>query len=144
MVVEHLHEPVEVLRRLAAWTKPRGWIALSVPNAAALEFRIFGNAWFALQLPTHLYHYTPSTITNVLDQGGWKVTRIMHQRTLTNLLASIGYVLEDHKISTRLGKFLVRISAAWYVHIALFPLAFLLSLIGQTGRMTVWAQKIDN
>jgi 2-polyprenyl-3-methyl-5-hydroxy-6-metoxy-1,4-benzoquinol methylase len=141
MVLEHLHEPVLSLQKLAQWTRTGGWIALSVPNAGSIEFSIFKGAWFALQVPTHLYHYTTITITDILDKGGWHQTKIMHQRSLSNMVASLGYLLQDHHILSGLGKLLVEISPAWYVHIVLYPLALFLSLVGQTGRMTIWAQK---
>ncbi|MEJ7712386.1 MAG: class I SAM-dependent methyltransferase [Pyrinomonadaceae bacterium] len=51
MVLEHLHDPVSALRQLHAWAKPGARLALSVPNANSLEFSVFRDAWFALQLP---------------------------------------------------------------------------------------------
>jgi len=62
MVLEHLHDPVSVLKKLASWTDAGGWLVLSVPNANSFEFRLFKDKWYALQLPNHLYHFTPQTI----------------------------------------------------------------------------------
>src|SRR3546814_19345766 len=53
MVLEHLHQPLAVLRKLRRWIQPDGWLVLSVPDAGSLEFRVFGDRWYALQLPTH-------------------------------------------------------------------------------------------
>jgi 2-polyprenyl-3-methyl-5-hydroxy-6-metoxy-1,4-benzoquinol methylase len=142
MVLEHLHEPVEALRKLLGWTRPGGWIALSVPNAGAVEFRLFRDRWFALQLPTHLYHFTPATVRATLEQAGWKFDRIHHQRTLSNMIASSGQWIEDLQGNGRIARALRgypenRGRKEYY----LFPLATILSLMGQTGRMTVWAQR---
>lgn len=145
MVLEHLHEPGASLRRLSQWLRPCGWFVFSVPNAASLEARIFGNAWYALQVPTHLFHYTPQTLRTLLRNTGWRVERIFHQRVIGNLVASIGYKLEDLGSSGRLTRFLIRFPEAGYRYQQVaYPAAFILSLFGQTGRMTVWARRADD
>jgi len=140
MLLEHLHDPVAGLTKLHEWANADTWLVLSVPNAGSLEFTFFKNRWYALQLPTHLYHFTPTTITKVLAKGGWRIEKIYHQRLLSNLIASFGYLCRDkglEKIGTMLINFPER-SGRW--HQILYPLAWLLSLFGQTGRMTVWAK----
>lgn len=142
MVLEHFHNPITSLARLLDWAKPGAWLVLSVPNAGSLEFHLFKEKWYALQVPTHLYHFTPQTIQQVLAIAGWKVQNIYHQRTLSNLIASVGYVLKDIGYE-RFGNKLVSLpdnAGRW--PFILYPLAWLLSVFGQTGRMTVWARKI--
>ncbi len=146
MVLEHLHDPVKALRKLWNWTYPGGWLVVSVPNAASLEFRFFGPAWYALELPRHLYHFTPGTLGGMLEAAGWQVERILHQRTLANLAGSVGYVLQGSRYANRLASFtknLLGFHSSSPAHILTYPLAFLLALFGQTGRMTVWARKPD-
>jgi len=140
MVLEHLHDPLGCLKKLRQWAKPGAWLVLSVPNAGSLEFRLFKEKWYALQLPTHLHHFTPATIEEILAVSGWKLEKIHHQRVLSNLVASTGYVLRD-KGFARLGRTLIDFPerGGWMVY-ALYPLAWLLSVFGQTGRMTVWAR----
>jgi 2-polyprenyl-3-methyl-5-hydroxy-6-metoxy-1,4-benzoquinol methylase len=145
MVLEHLHEPVAALRKLHEWTKPGSYLALSTPNAGSWERPLFGNRWYAFHLPAHLYHYTPRTIAAVLAAGGWKLERVFHQRLLGNLFGSLGYVLQDAGRFPRLGAKLSslpeRVRALNYV---LYPLGVALASAGQTGRMTVWARRIDD
>ena len=140
MVLEHLHDPIGGLRKLRGWAKPGAWLALSVPNAASQSFRFFKNRWYDLHLPNHLYHFTPHTIELVLKASGWKLEKVHHQRTLSNLIASTGYVLRD-KGYAKLGQKLIDFPerGGWVVY-ALYPLAWLFSVFGQTGRMTVWAR----
>lgn len=142
MVLEHLHDPVAALAKLASWTRPGGWIALSVPNAGSLERRIFGDAWYALQLPTHLTHFTPDSLGRAFAASGWRLDRILHQRVLTNALVSLGYRMADRNPGSRLARKLQATPTAGFaLHLALNPLARLLAALGQTGRMTAWAQK---
>ena len=140
MVLEHLHNPVDCLKKLRQWAKPGAWLVLSVPNAGSIEFSIFRNKWYALQLPTHLHHFTPQTLENMLQITGWKLEKVHHQRVLSNLIASTGYVLRD-KGYVKLGQKLIDFpehAGKW--NYVLHPLAWLLSVFGQTGRMTVWAR----
>ena len=142
MVIEHLHDPIRGLAKLARWTRPGGTLALSVPNAGALEFTLFRDAWYALQLPTHLYHFTPPTLSRLLSKTGWRVERILHQRNLGNLIASVGYKLEDSGLTGSVSSWLIAFpERARTGQYALFPLAAIAAACGQTGRMTVWARK---
>lgn len=140
MVLEHLHDPVAGLRKLRACARPGAWLVLSVPNAGSFEFRLFRRNWYALQLPTHLQHFTPRTLERMLRAGGWQMEKVFHQRILGNLVASLGYMMRERGF-TRAGEGLIafpdRPGLGQYL---LYPLARLLSWFGQTGRMTVWAR----
>ncbi len=140
MVLEHLHHPIDGLKKLREWAKPGAWLVLSIPNAMSLEFRLFKDKWYALQLPTHLHHFTSSTLEKVLSASGWKLEKVHHQRVLSNLIASTGCVLRDNGY-IKLGQKFIEFpnKSGWMVY-ALYPLAWLLSVFGQTGRMTVWAR----
>ena len=140
MVLEHLHDPIACLRKLQGWVKPGGRLVLSVPNANSLDFRLFKKYCYANHLPNHLYHFTPSTLSHVLKEGGWVLEKVYHQRVLSNLIASTGYVLRD-KGYVKIGqKFINFPEQAGLWNFALYPLAWLFSVFGQTGRMTVWAR----
>ena len=143
MVLEHLYDPVAGLRKLSKWAKPEAWLVLSVPNAGALEFRIFKDKWYALQVPTHLNHFTPQSLKKVLLAGGWQIVALHHQRTLSNLIGSFGYVLRQQGL-VKLGNRLIEFPhAGGIMTYLLYPLSWLMSLFGQTGRMTVWARKSE-
>ena len=142
MVVEHLHDPVAALTKLASWVAPGAWLAISTPNAASLDFRLFRRAGYALQVPTHLYHFSPTTLSALLARSGWSVERVYHQRILGNYLGSIGLLLEDLNAPRSLSEFFKNLPARrGYLNHALYPLAWLLSHFGQTGRITVWARR---
>jgi SAM-dependent methyltransferase len=150
MVVEHLHDPVKALRNVAAWTRDAGWLAISVPNADSREFSFFGDSWFALELPRHLYHFTPQTITLLLEKAGWQVRRIYQQRSIDNIIASCGYLLENisksrvaRSLSRQLVRFPTNVPLHFLTYPLLFPVACILAMFGQTGRMTVLAQKSE-
>lgn len=144
MVLEHLYDPIGGLIKLRQWAKPNAWLVLSVPNAGSLEFKLFKDKWYALQLPTHFHHFTPATLKTVLSASGWKLEKVHHQRVLNNLFVSTGYVLRDKGYSN-IGQSLIDFPAhAGRLTYVLYPLAWLLSVFGQTGRMTIWASVSTN
>ena len=142
MAIEHLHDPVRSLERLRSWTRPGGWLAFSIPNAASLEFRVFGEYWHALHLPCHLFHFTPATISQLLARTGWKMERILHQRLIHNVPLSLGQRLEARRPSSRLGRALLSVDQKGLTFsLAQYPVALLAAAFGQTGRMTLWARR---
>ncbi len=144
MVLEHLHDPVRALRKLHSWTRLGGWLAISVPNAKSFGFSAFKNAWFALHLPNHLYHFTPETLEQILERGGWSMRRIFYQREIRDLFASFGYVMKDRHSFLKFAEKLIALPwerRSWVI--SLHPIAYLLSLFGQTVAMTVWAKRKD-
>lgn len=144
MVLEHLHSPLEALVKLHRWSRPGGWLAISVPNAGSLDARVFRQYGYALQLPNHLYHFTPRTLSMMLARAGWKDIRIFHQRILSNWAGSLGIWLKEktrfESLAEKLIEFPLNVRFSSY---AAYPLALLASVFGHTGRMTVWARKTD-
>ena len=144
MVLEHLHDPVNALKKMHTWSASSARLVLSVPNADSFEFKWFKSRWYALHLPAHLFHFTPQTVEHLLKRGGWRVQRILHQRNVSNLIASIGYWLQDRKIFQRAASSMIQFPEAKpAIQMLLYPLSLILSAFGQTGRMTIWARKID-
>lgn len=140
MVLEHLHDPALALQKMKSWLKPTGKLVISVPNSASLDFKIFKQYGYALQLPTHLFHYTPQTIRFLLNRNGWQVLEVVHQRILSNYLGGLGLLLRAKGFS-RLGNyFLHRCREPGKWRYVLYPLAWLMSHFGQTGRMIIVAR----
>jgi 2-polyprenyl-3-methyl-5-hydroxy-6-metoxy-1,4-benzoquinol methylase len=140
MVVEHLHQPLFSLKKLARWGKPGCWLAISLPNATKLHMRLFKNKWFALQAPTHLYHFTESSITYMLDRAGWRTERIFHHRSLVNFSQSMSFILEALQVPHWLSQLPLRVMR----QPLFYPFSCLLAAVGQTGLITVWARKKDD
>jgi SAM-dependent methyltransferase len=75
-VLEHVHDPGRLLRAVFDALKPNGHLFVSVPNLAGWGFRTFGAAWFPLDLPRHLLHFTPDTLRRVVTDAGFVVDAI--------------------------------------------------------------------
>lgn len=139
MVLEHLHDPILALRRMRTWINPEGYLVGSVPDAGSLERRIFGRYWFGLQLPTHLYHFTPSTLERMMSNAGWKIEKIFWQRNCNNFLWSLEYLAVDKSFETlaKVARWIRVSSSAGKFRIVL---SALLGLFRQSGRIEFWAR----
>src|SRR5262249_1278497 len=58
-VFEHFYEPYKVMKRVWSWLKPGGIFYTIVPNIDSAGGRVFRSYWFALELPRHLFHFSP-------------------------------------------------------------------------------------
>lgn len=74
-VLEHLADPVAALARYAALLQSGGVLIVAVPNRESWQARWCGPAWFHLDVPRHLCHFSPRALTLALEQAGLRVER---------------------------------------------------------------------
>lgn len=133
MVLEHLHDPMGALSRLHGLLKEDGVLILSVPDISGFEMRLFKDRAYALHVPQHLSHFTPSTLRRFLEKAGFSVERLLHHREETDMIRSAGY-LENRLLLTVLNNKLTRKALVR-------PLIRALSVTGKTSRMTIFSRK---
>lgn len=92
-VFEHLYHPREVLAKVANWLKPGGIFYAMMPNIHSVGSRVFGSYWYALELPRHLYHFSPAALKRVAESVGLEVSSIETHRELF-VESSIRYCLD--------------------------------------------------
>jgi SAM-dependent methyltransferase len=97
-VLEHVPDPVRVLKRMLDWTAPGGMAVVEVPNAAGLGARLFGPAWSSLELPRHLSHFTPESLERAIERAGGRVLRRRQQAKPRHHLWSLGHWLRDREL----------------------------------------------
>lgn len=78
--LEHLAEPDRSLEAAARALAPRGVLFVAMPNGASLQARVFGERWFALDLPRHLVHLPACLLISRLGELGLKVERVSFWR----------------------------------------------------------------
>jgi len=81
-VFEHLYQPREVLARVSAWLKPGGVFYTMMPNIDSAGARIFQSYWYALELPRHLYHFSPKSLRALANGVGLEVVSLTTNREM--------------------------------------------------------------
>jgi SAM-dependent methyltransferase len=61
-VFEHIYEPHKVLAKVAQWLKPGGVFYFLVPNIDSAGANTFKSYWYALELPRHLFFFSPKSL----------------------------------------------------------------------------------
>jgi SAM-dependent methyltransferase len=74
--LEHVHQPLDVLRAAYRLLAPGGKLVVAVPNIDSHAYHWFGTSWYALDLPRHLTHFAPPTLRLMLERAGLEVMSI--------------------------------------------------------------------
>jgi len=74
-VLEHVRSPRAYLQQARKLLKPDGTLIIAVPNYNSFSRRVFGAYWMHVDLPRHLFHFTPSTLTRLLKSTGFHVVQ---------------------------------------------------------------------
>ena len=88
-VLEHLPDPQESLARCRALLEPAGILVISVPSISSFEARVFKQRWIGLDLPRHLTHFTPATLTTIVERTGFEVLRLRPAMFASSLSESL-------------------------------------------------------
>jgi 2-polyprenyl-3-methyl-5-hydroxy-6-metoxy-1,4-benzoquinol methylase len=78
--LEHVHNPLKVLAAARELLAPQGKLLVAVPNIDSWPFEWFRASWFGLELPRHLSHFTPKTLTAMISKAGFKNVKLRHIR----------------------------------------------------------------
>ena len=132
-VIEHLHDPKAVLSRARSWLREGGMLQVSVPNVASLESRLFGRLWFGLDLPRHLYHFSPRTLRALLEECGFQVERIVPEYQASSLSGSVANAIQA------LGRRRMPYRYSSFRDYAVLPVASLTVGLGSGGAMVATA-----
>ena len=77
-VLEHIPDPRQTLGAVRDRLAPGGKLLLVLPNADSLEAGLFGASWYHLDLPRHLWGFSPRTLVRLVETCGFSVENISY------------------------------------------------------------------
>lgn len=93
-VLEHLYDPRQVMARVSEWLKPGGVFYVLVPNVESAEARAFGTYWHGLEMPRHLFHYSPESLKFLAESAGLQEVSLETRRN-SAVGTGLRYVFDD-------------------------------------------------
>jgi SAM-dependent methyltransferase len=77
-VLEHLLDPFQVLEKVRNLMKPKGVVAIAVPNVDAILIKILKSRSSFLGLPQHIIHFSRKGLSAILQRSGFDVNLHMY------------------------------------------------------------------
>lgn len=72
-VLEHVHQLHPYVARLKERLAEGGKIFIAVPNYTSADAAAYRNYWAAYDVPRHLYHFSPQSISVLMNAHGLRV-----------------------------------------------------------------------
>jgi len=93
-VLEHVYAPRQFLAKVREWLKPGGIFHAMMPNIDSWEARLFGAHWFGLELPRHLFHFSPQSLRCLMSDLSFEEV-VVKTPPISYIERSVGYVCSD-------------------------------------------------
>lgn len=78
-VFEHFSEPLQSLGKIHNLLKRDGLLVMELPNIGSNEALKNKEGWSYLRPGEHLFHYTPDSITHVMEKVGFKIEAVEYE-----------------------------------------------------------------
>ncbi len=78
-VIEHVHDPLLLLRECMRVLAPGGFIWIATPNRKSIGCRHYGPRWHLVHPPNHLVLFSPESLTAALKRVGAVQVRVMRR-----------------------------------------------------------------
>jgi SAM-dependent methyltransferase len=131
--LEHVHDPRSVVAGAYDVLRHDGMLLVYVPNLSSWAARQFGAAWWGLELPRHLIHFTPGTLSDLLCREGFRITRLQQ-------IGRDGWLRRSARRSLSLGR-VPAASAACRWKPAALAVSRWSEWADQAESVLVWAEK---
>jgi SAM-dependent methyltransferase len=123
--LEHVPDPVRLLRRLREAADDDATIEVIVPNRISATAAIFRSRWYHLDVPRHLFHFRPADVGALAAQAGLSIDSLHHTSSPSGLLGSL-----DCVVAAILGRPRTRLRARKDFRRLALPLAWALARLG--------------
>jgi 2-polyprenyl-3-methyl-5-hydroxy-6-metoxy-1,4-benzoquinol methylase len=72
-VLEHVHDMHGYVKQLKNLLKENGKLFIAVPNYTSYDAQVYKQYWAAYDVPRHLYHFSPASMKNLIEQHELKI-----------------------------------------------------------------------
>lgn len=131
--LEHIHNPIQLLKEIRRILKSDGFLFIICPSLDSLEYKLFRQHWFSLDIPRHYFNFSEKTLGTLLNKAKFDIVRVEKIRGQGYALNSLAYVKEA--ISVKYPKLAVST-----VVLILKPICWVLDDLSQRGKIKMIAR----
>ena len=95
-VIEHVHDPVALLRECSRVLRPEGTLVLMTPNLESVGHRRFGADWRGLEPPRHLHVFSVESLESCVARVGLTVARVSTNARLVRGIWWVSHAIRHH------------------------------------------------
>jgi len=158
--LEHISDPEKVIKTSNRLLRKNGYLIIEVPNLGSFERKLFGQFWFHLDVPRHLYHFPKESLFKKLKENHFKIVAEKHvapeydffsfwQGSLNKIFSRYPnliyrFLLRDYKTGySEMMIILLQIPILIFIIVISFFAVPLLWLNKQSGTIEVTVQKMS-
>jgi len=75
-VLEHLSDPLKIMKIVNSILKKGGILAINTPDSASLWARLLGRCWYLLIPPEHIFLFSKKALHILLENNGFEILEI--------------------------------------------------------------------
>ncbi len=122
-VIEHLDDPKLCLKLIKKKLKKGGELIIGTPNIESFACRLFGRYWYNLDVPRHLFLFSPNTLKKMAEEEGFTVTNLEFC-SAGGIVGSLQYLTND------LFKKRVNLIGKLWIVLAFYPIEWIFDKFG--------------
>ena len=87
-VLEHIHDPLSLLRECNRILKQDGLLIIDAPNFGSFDSKLFRETGHTIMCPVHLYHFTSDTLNRIINAADFQVDKWKYKMALYRYYAA--------------------------------------------------------
>jgi SAM-dependent methyltransferase len=141
--LEHIPALTETLKEIRRILKQNGDLIISLPNLRNWERMLFGKFWWGWDVPRHLWHFSPGTLSRLLENRGFRKIKVCYQADMYEFFRNIKNMLSCFfpNCSGMLNKLFNSDKLRFITKYLMVPIGLMGGVLRMSGKFVVFAKK---
>ena len=122
-VLEHVPDPMKMLKKIIDLLDDRGLLTLEVPNSKSWEMKIFKSIYIHIDSPRHIHHFNKKSLSILLSNAGFSSESNFNNLSIIQFplsgIRSIENFFDFHSKNSIIFKVIIKLMAAPYAFLSI-------------------------